>query len=102
MLSLLRFCTILSKNVANHLNFFVDGNVNNLVYIILVKLVPAKLGTCGSEIIQRRAMGIRRKQFTSSLITAEAEGAIWAKKHVRRCKLRVPTSEAEDLQRDLH
>jgi len=76
---------------------FVDGNVNNLVYIILVELVPAKPGTCGFEIIQRRAISIRRKQFTSSVITAEAEGAIWAKKCVRCSKLRVPTSEAEDL-----
>jgi len=42
-------------------------------------------------------MSIRRKQFTSSLITAEAEGAVWAKKRVRRSKLRALTSEAEDL-----
>lgn len=64
---------------------------------MLVKLVPAKPGTCGSEIIQRRAVSIHRKQFTTSLITAEAEGTIWAKKRVCRSKLRVPTSEAEDL-----
>jgi hypothetical protein len=33
---------------------FVDREVNNLVYIVLVKLVPAKPGTCGFEVIQRR------------------------------------------------
>jgi prepilin-type N-terminal cleavage/methylation domain-containing protein/prepilin-type processing-associated H-X9-DG protein len=44
-----------------------------------VKLVPAKPGTCGFEIIQRRAMSICRKQSTSILIAAEAKSAIWAK-----------------------
>ena len=34
-------------------NFFLDGKVNNIVYIILVKLVHARVGVCGFEVIQR-------------------------------------------------
>ena len=34
-------------------NFFLDGEVDNIVYIILVKLVHARVAVCGLEVIQR-------------------------------------------------
>jgi len=34
-------------------NFFLDGKVDNIVYIILVKLVHARVAVCGFEVIQR-------------------------------------------------
>ena len=33
--------------------FFLDGKVDNIVYIILVKLVPARVGVGGFEVIPR-------------------------------------------------